>query len=54
MVTQPVWSTWARYKQDINQSVVLDFAHSIKDRGFDNSQVEVDDKWERCYGLRPT
>ena len=50
MVRQPVWSTWAQYKQDINQSVVLDFAHSIKDRGFDNSQVEVDDKWEACYG----
>ena len=50
MMTYPVWSTWAEYKQDINQSVVLDFAHAIKEQGFRASQVEVDDNWEQCYG----
>ena len=50
MITSPVWSTWAQYKQDINQSVVIDFARKIQEHGFENSQVEVDDKWEECYG----
>lgn len=50
MVASPVWSTWAEYKQQINQSVVLDFANKIKENGFEGSQVEVDDKWETCYG----
>ena len=50
MMTYPVWSTWAEYKQDINQSVVLDFAHTIKEQGFRASKVEVDDNWEQCYG----
>jgi alpha-glucosidase len=50
MMARPVWSSWAEYKQDINQSVVLDFAHSIKEHGFESSQVEIDDKWEKCYG----
>ena len=50
MITSPVWSTWAQYKQDINQSVVIEFARKIQEHGFENSQVEVDDKWEECYG----
>ena len=50
MVTSPIWSTWAQYKQDINQSVVIDFARKIQEHGFENSQLEVDDKWEECYG----
>ena len=35
---------------DINESVVLEFAQEIKEHGFNNSQLEIDDKWESCYG----
>lgn len=46
----PIWSTWARYKQDINESVILDFVNQIKLAELPASQIEIDDKWENCYG----
>ena len=50
MFTDPVWSSWAQYKTEINESVILNFAQEIAAQGFDNSQLEIDDKWESCYG----
>ena len=50
MMTHPVWSTWAQSKAEINESVVMQFAQDIVDNGFDNSQLEIDDNWETCYG----
>ncbi|XP_049939040.1 myogenesis-regulating glycosidase-like [Schistocerca serialis cubense] len=50
MTTHPIWSTWARYKRDINDTTVRQFANEIVDHGFSNSQIEIDDKWETCYG----
>lgn len=49
MVRDPIWSTWARYKADINETVVRTFAEEILDNGFDG-QFEIDDDWEICYG----
>nr|XP_039274017.1 myogenesis-regulating glycosidase-like [Styela clava] len=46
----PVWSTWAKYKQNINQSATLQFADEILKNGFSNSQLEIDDKWSTAYG----
>lgn len=50
MVKFPIWSTWARYKRDINEDIVRTFATEIKTKGFKNSQFEIDDDWEQCYG----
>lgn len=50
MIELPIWSTWAKYKTNINESVVLEFANKIKENGFENSQLEIDDLWETCYG----
>ena len=50
MFERPVWSTWAQYKADINTSVVKQFAAEIRDNGFQDSQLEIDDNWEVCYG----
>lgn len=50
MVQHPIWSTWARYKRDINESIVLTLADEIVTNGFNNSQYEIDDDWEVCYG----
>ncbi|XP_059620860.1 myogenesis-regulating glycosidase [Phlebotomus argentipes] len=50
MVARPIWSTWARYKRDIDSDVVLDFAREIVKNDFTNSQFEIDDDWEICYG----
>ena len=30
MMTDPIWSTWAQYKTNINESVVLQFAGDIR------------------------
>lgn len=50
MVTHPIWSTWARYKTHINESLVKKFASEIEQYEFKNSQLEIDDDWEECYG----
>ncbi|KAL4713789.1 hypothetical protein ACJJTC_012306 [Scirpophaga incertulas] len=50
MIRYPVWSTWAKYKRDIDHDVVLKFADDINKHGFPNSQLEIDDLWELCYG----
>ena len=51
MLLRPFWSTWAQYKADVNQTIVLDFARKIQSEGFElSSHVEIDDNWETCYG----
>ena len=39
MMTDPIWSTWAQYKTNINDTVVIDFAGAIRAYGFNDSQV---------------
>ncbi|XP_023942929.2 myogenesis-regulating glycosidase-like [Bicyclus anynana] len=50
MVQHPIWSTWAQYSQNITEEKVLEYAQQIVDYGFNNSQLEIDDLWETCYG----
>ncbi|XP_034833124.1 myogenesis-regulating glycosidase-like isoform X2 [Maniola hyperantus] len=50
MLKSPIWSTWARYKSAVNHDVVLAFADEINRYNFTNSQFEIDDLWEICYG----
>ncbi|XP_063700156.1 myogenesis-regulating glycosidase-like [Culicoides brevitarsis] len=50
MAHYPIWSTWARYKKDIDEEKVEKFADEIISHGFKNSQLEIDDDWEECYG----
>ena len=37
-------------KVNINESVVRGFAEEIRQNGFLDSQLEIDDEWENCYG----
>lgn len=46
----PIWSTWAKYKQNINEEKVLEYAREIKLHDFPASQLEIDDNWENCHG----
>ena len=46
----PVWTTWAQYKDLIDQETVLDFAHQIKDNDFPYQVLEIDDRWQEMYG----
>ncbi|MBX3081864.1 MAG: glycoside hydrolase [Anaerolineae bacterium] len=50
LLTEPIWTTWARYKTNISQQVVLDYAKEIRTRGFPGSTLEIDDKWQQNYG----
>ncbi|KAJ3631195.1 hypothetical protein MTP99_012339 [Tenebrio molitor] len=49
IIRNPIWTTWAKYKKDINDDTVVDFAQDIADHGF-TGQIEIDDYWETCYG----
>ncbi|CAH1716263.1 unnamed protein product [Aphis gossypii] len=50
VIKYPIWSTWARYKVNVNTSTVRQFAQEIIDHGFPRGTFELDDKWETCYG----
>ncbi|CAI6367645.1 unnamed protein product [Macrosiphum euphorbiae] len=50
VIKYPIWSTWARYKVDIDTSIVRKFAQEIIDQGFPIGTLEIDDNWETCYG----
>ncbi|CAG9826671.1 unnamed protein product [Diabrotica balteata] len=52
MVTEPIWTTWAKYKTKINDEIVLSFAKDIRDNGYEKGQIEIDDYWEKCYGAQ--
>lgn len=50
LFTSPIWSTWAVYHKEINQSTVLEFAQQVKKHDFPVAQIEIDDLWEKHYG----
>ncbi|XP_038071474.1 myogenesis-regulating glycosidase-like [Patiria miniata] len=50
MIMSPIWSTWARYKVFINDSVANDYADEIIANGFTNSQIEIDFGYSMKYG----
>ncbi|GFS18948.1 alpha-glucosidase [Elysia marginata] len=50
LIRGPIWSTWARYKQYINQSKAIEFAEEILQNNMSISQLEIDDDWTPFYG----
>ncbi|KAK9870228.1 hypothetical protein WA026_006312 [Henosepilachna vigintioctopunctata] len=50
MVREPIWTTWGKYKADVDDPTVLDYLHGIIAHNFTKGQIEIDDKWEECYG----
>lgn len=50
MMKWPMWSTAVRYKKDINQTKVLEFANEIVQNRFSFSNLEIDDKYSDYYG----
>ena len=47
---KPTWTTWARYKTNVNQAMVLNFADEIIQHGFPHGVLEIDDRWQVHYG----
>lgn len=58
MIKNPIWSTWAKFRTPVNQSLVLNYASDIKkywgevcsDQHQNCGQIEIDDKWQIEYG----
>lgn len=50
MVRYPIWSTWVRYGREINETTIMDYAEEVMAHNFQNSQLDIDDLWEVCYG----
>ncbi len=46
----PIWTTWARFKMFITQERIIEFADEIIAHGYPHGVMEVDDKWQTCYG----
>ncbi|CAF0877580.1 unnamed protein product [Adineta ricciae] len=50
MITEPIWSTWAQFKQNINTENILNYAEEIVRQDFPRSQICIDDDWTPHYG----
>lgn len=50
LLRAPIWTTWARYKTEIDQDSVLRFAAEIREHRFPGGTLEIDDRWQRDYG----
>jgi hypothetical protein len=50
LLLKPIWTTWARFKQDVTEQDVLCFAKEIVDRNLPRSVLEIDDRWSSAYG----
>ena len=46
----PIWSTWAEFRKDVNQSGIIKFARDILANNFTHAQLEIDDNWTPAYG----
>jgi alpha-glucosidase (family GH31 glycosyl hydrolase) len=49
-LTLPIWTTWARFKEAIDEEACLRFADEIQAAGFPIGTLEIDDKWQVEYG----
>ncbi|XP_022106992.1 uncharacterized family 31 glucosidase KIAA1161-like, partial [Acanthaster planci] len=50
MFRSPIWSSWAKYKIFINDTVINAYADEILSNGFGNSQLEIDDGFSMKHG----
>ena len=50
MIYDPIFSTWAIYKQSIDEEKLREFFNQIKSNGYNASNIEVDDGYEIGYG----
>ncbi len=50
LFSHPIYSTWAEYKQGVDQEKVLAYARDVANNAFPVGTLELDDKWEVHYG----
>ena len=49
-LTLPIWTTWARYKEAIDQEACRRFADEIRAAALPIGALEIDDRWQVEYG----
>lgn len=47
---QPLWTTWAQFKNNISHDTVLDFAHQMGKHGFPCGTLGIDAMWQDVFG----
>ena len=50
LFSKPTWTTWARYKTEVSQDVVMRFADEIIANDYPYGVLEIDDRWQKHYG----
>ncbi len=50
LFARPTWTTWARFKDKINQETILRFAREIIEHKYPYGVLEIDDRWQTQYG----
>ena len=50
LFARPTWTTWARYKANISQAIVLRFAYEVIEHGYPYHALEIDARWQTQYG----
>lgn len=50
LLAAPIWTTWAKYKADIDAGRVLEFARAIRAHDYPGATLEIDDRWQAAYG----
>ncbi|XP_066923673.1 myogenesis-regulating glycosidase-like [Clytia hemisphaerica] len=50
VMKSPIWSTWVRYKREVNQSIVLSMAEQINKYKFEKSHIQIEGHYSKNYG----
>lgn len=50
LLSAPIWTTWAHYKDAISADKVRAFAEAIRANGYPGNTLEIDDRWQSAYG----
>ena len=47
---KPIWSTWAQFKRNVNDSIITEYLDHIFNNSLSISQLEIDDGYTSNYG----
>ena len=48
--SEPIFNTWIELKKEVNQLGVLNYARTLRDKGFGCEVFMIDDMWQSAYG----
>jgi myogenesis-regulating glycosidase len=48
--SKPIFNTWIEFKVDVNQAGLLEYAGTLREKGFPCEVFMIDDMWQKAYG----